>query len=110
MIRIRGFARKGRSTKGGSLPASPREISARNGASDHVHQAGISMGNNGHSNGNEAVNGNGTTDLTPGVRARNSDDRSRTLSRNGDELTNYLHGVVEEFVDSTTPVEGRPPL
>jgi lipopolysaccharide/colanic/teichoic acid biosynthesis glycosyltransferase len=113
MIRIRGFARKTRrTTKGGSLPASSREISARNGHSDHDHQAGISMGNNGHSNGNgaDAVHQNGTDDLTPTARGRTSDDSLRISGRNGGELTEYLHAVVEQFVEPTSPVEGRPPI
>jgi lipopolysaccharide/colanic/teichoic acid biosynthesis glycosyltransferase len=52
MIRIRGFARKTRRlTKGGSLPAPERQVSAREGQSVADDQAGLIMGTNGHSNG-----------------------------------------------------------
>jgi lipopolysaccharide/colanic/teichoic acid biosynthesis glycosyltransferase len=109
MIRIRGFARKTRRpTKGGSLPATSREVHAGNGHSDHDQQPRINMGSNGHSNGNgtEAVHRNGTGDLTSTATARTIDG----VASNGNHLTSYLHNVVEHLVDPKSPVEGRSPL
>ena len=118
MIRIRGFARKSRrSTKGGSLSAPAQTISgssARNGDSDHNHQAGLKMGNNGHSNGNgngtAAIHRNGSDDPTATARNRSVDSGSRSSERNGDPLANYLHDVVEQLVEPKSAIEGRAPL
>jgi lipopolysaccharide/colanic/teichoic acid biosynthesis glycosyltransferase len=112
MIRIRGFARKTRRpTKGGSLPAPAREISARNGQSDD-DQSALKMGNNGHSNGNgtDAIHRNGTTDRISTATARGINGIAVGAERNGDSLTSYLHDVVEQLIEPTAPVEGRPPL
>ena len=63
MIRIRGFARKTwRLTKGGSLPASTREVSPNGSEPGHDsgrHLNNLNMGNNGHNNDNAHRNGNG---------------------------------------------------
>ena len=112
MIRIRGFAGKiRRSTKGGSLPASARDVSARNGQSDHTDQPEITMGNNGHNNGNgtEAIHRNGTDDLTATARGRGASNGAHP-EQNNDPLAAYLHDVVEKFVEPPAPIEGRGPL
>ena len=112
MIRIRGFAGKiRRATKGGSLPASAREASARNGQSDHTDQPEMNMGNNGHNNGNgtEAIHRNGTDDLTATARGRATSNGAHP-EQNNDALATYLHDVVEKLVEPPTAIEGRGPL
>ena len=111
MIRIRGFARKRRSTKGGSLSVSARDVSASNGHSDHQEHARTTMGNNG--NGIEAIQRNGVG----AVHRDGSDGPSATaghiarIENHGEAtLTNYLHDVVEQLVESPAAVEGRGPL
>src|SRR5215212_4951848 len=120
MIRIRGFARKTRRlTKGGSLPAPTREVSAREGHSIREEYSEQNMGNNGHSNGNGQSNGNGTDIL----HRNGASDRpiAATADRLGhlgngsngngsNAISSYLHSVVEELIDPTAPIEGRSPL
>ena len=123
MIRIRGFARKTRRlTKGGSLPASTREVSSQNGESSTDPERHLNMGTNGHNNGNgngtDLVHRNGTTDRTAAASSRDLDHGTNgtngsngsngSADRNG--VTAYLHQVVEDLVDSRSPIEGRPPL
>jgi lipopolysaccharide/colanic/teichoic acid biosynthesis glycosyltransferase len=70
------------------------------------------MGTNGHSNGNgtDAIHRNGNGELTPTARSRTPDQIGTNGDRNGSDLTNYLHEVVEQLVDPKAPIEGRPPL
>jgi len=113
MIRIRGFARKTRRlTKGGSLPTPVREASSRNGDLDRDEKTNLTMGNNGHSNGNGNGTGhrNGTADPMPPAGLRGVDGVAIGTNGNGDHLTSYLHGVVEQLAEHHEPIEGRPPL
>lgn len=70
------------------------------------------MGNNGHSNGTgtDAIHRNGADDLTPTARDREAKSVVRSSNRNGDPLAEYLNEVVEQLVEPTSPIEGRPPL
>jgi lipopolysaccharide/colanic/teichoic acid biosynthesis glycosyltransferase len=104
MIRLRGFARKTRRlTKGGSLPAAPREVADRAAESELASEHDVKMGNNGHNDRN------GDTNHQNGTQERNGDSVTAS-DRNGDNMTVYLHQVVEELVEPRTPIEGRPPL
>src|SRR5689334_7299028 len=83
MIRIRGFARKTwRLTKGGSLPASTREVSPD--VSEPGHDSGrhLHMGNNGHNgNGNGHHNGNGNGHVNVNGNGTNVVDRNGSTAR-----------------------------
>ena len=117
MIRIRGFARKTRRlTKGGSLPASSREVSTPASEPSHDSERHLNMGNNGHNNGNgtHAVHRNGSNDRTGASRGfdhngnGNGNGSNGSTDRNG--VSAYLHKVVADIVDGRSPIEGQPPL
>jgi lipopolysaccharide/colanic/teichoic acid biosynthesis glycosyltransferase len=140
MIRIRGFARKTwRLTKGGSLPASTREVSPEVSEPGHDSARHLNMANNGHNNGNGTnhvtgngnghANGNGngngtnlvdrngsTSRTSPSVfhGANHSANGSNGRGNNGDlsrsGVSAYLHKVVEDLLDPHAAIEGRPPL
>jgi lipopolysaccharide/colanic/teichoic acid biosynthesis glycosyltransferase len=95
MIRLRGFARKTwRLTKGGSLPAAPREVDARFAEPKPASDQDVKTANDRHNTRNGA----------------DTNHQNGTQERNGDSMSAFLHRVVEELVEPRAPIEGRPPL
>lgn len=121
MIRIRGFARKTwRLTKGGSLPDSSRAVSTPASEPAPDSTPNLTVVNNGHSNGNGVVHPNGATGRNSVVNrhARNGNGHgpngngsngngSNGHGSNGNEVTAYLHHVVEDLVESQSPIDAR---
>jgi lipopolysaccharide/colanic/teichoic acid biosynthesis glycosyltransferase len=102
MIRIRGFARKTRrSTKGGSLSASPWAITTPAQLLNGVWQSISSMANNGHNNGNgaEAADLNSAADRLKTTTGRDANRARVGNSSNGNGVEEHLRRPIEGLID-----------